>query len=1111
MADLGGGSSKSSPKGALTDKVRTAVGKGNVAAVRRYAENAGLSRSDRRGIVEITRQIAHPSFVDRVANDATSTLHGLAPGIANLAKGAADEATGLPQLGYKAATGQKIESSDIVKAIPGVGQAYGLYEGGVQHKADPNLPVSSAFGASLRRTADRATDPQKLIKDYSAHPLNTLLEDAGNVALVTGGAAKVANAAGLERTANVLNTGSRTLGEVANGPFLPVSPLAKGANALVNKGLGAASESRLAPVVDFLHATPAQRTVKNQAIGPGQEAAGEMVNAQAKTSKLITKLLPKEHEQAAAYLIATGRDRALATLRTQLGPERFATYVHDNAALLDNADLRAAHAAADHADGLATPLEPRLAKALPLIEERAGARQAGALARGELNPEQTGHAPLSDVVAGKTKQTEAAIKPLQEQADRLRAHAAAAREQADRVAQEAQASVSRQREMKTIGEFGPNLERTQGQSTLNAGDIYAERALGRTQASGARASAEAETRAKFYETRARVAERRLANAQAKATSTRTNAEASVEAMPARFRPAAEVNRAAVSEMTAQSNHLRGQGLHAEADLLDQAAGEIPTSLEALHAAGVDPTHIIRTVERETRGSSLFPQPQTRKKPGSMRQRTGKGKGVLTERAQASVETTRARDVIHNQTYDKINELVGKKVSEVIPGRDLTAPSLEDLRAAGYEPLNPRAAIDQDTVVVPSGVARMTTTYFNNPRLDQIMTKVYDPSTRAFKTMVLPLSPSWQVGNLIGNTLMAMFAGGVDPVTLGSTMVKSLLAYKRTGELPGPNRLQQHGATYEAQDFLQRGGVRSRNPVARVLTAPVRAGYAMNSTVDNLLRSAVYLAKKQKGYSDEMAMRLSLRAMGDFTKLSPFERRVVRRIIPFYAWQKHLAKLALTMPVEHPLRTAWTLSLANTFGNDGEAWQGLLPGYMQGTIPVGGGNVLSTQNLFPFASPLPDFGNPGANLKNLSPQLKFAIENLTGESTLTGRPFTRPPGTGKQDEMGNIKPTAPSVKEQLLGMSPQVRAYRNLSGYNNVARYQDGSPVRFRGDNGKLHTIPSEVNDSNSLLKFIGLSVKSEKSLKQIADSIIKKKIANFKLGHPTSNTKKSSSSKLPGI
>ena len=95
-----------------------------------------------------------------------------------------------------------------------------------------------------------------------------------------------------------------------------------------------------------------------------------------------------------------------------------------------------------------------------------------------------------------------------------------------------------------------------------------------------------------------------------------------------------------------------------------------------------------------------------------------------------------------------------------------------------------------------------------------------------------------------------------------------------------------GSTNEAFDFLRRG-VGKENVLKRAVLGPVRAGYGVNQFMDNMARSAVYIGKRQKGQSVELATREALRAMGDFTKMNDFERNVIRRVVPFYAWQKHI--------------------------------------------------------------------------------------------------------------------------------------------------------------------------------------------------------------------------------
>lgn len=73
-------------------------------------------------------------------------------------------------------------------------------------------------------------------------------------------------------------------------------------------------------------------------------------------------------------------------------------------------------------------------------------------------------------------------------------------------------------------------------------------------------------------------------------------------------------------------------------------------------------------------------------------------------------------------------------------------------------------------------------------------------------------------------------------------------------------------------------------------------------------------------------------LGDYLSLGPVERSVFRRVVPFYAWTKAMAKLTFTLPFIAP-KTAffwhrWSQALATMAGDKN------LPDYMQTYAPIG---------------------------------------------------------------------------------------------------------------------------------------------------------------------------------
>jgi hypothetical protein len=150
----------------------------------------------------------------------------------------------------------------------------------------------------------------------------------------------------------------------------------------------------------------------------------------------------------------------------------------------------------------------------------------------------------------------------------------------------------------------------------------------------------------------------------------------------------------------------------------------------------------------------------------------------------------------------------------------------------------------------------------------------------------------------------------------------------------------------------------------------------------------------------------------------------------YGWHREISKIALHLPVDHPLRVAWALHIGNSLGQSDSA----LPSFYDDTISVGPFRV-GTGMLNPFAQVPSTFaGTAGGLVKNLSPILKIPIQNSTGENPNTGKPFSRPgQHTGP--------PTAPSLFKQISDIFPQKTLADALLGNKDTASYSTGEEIK----------------------------------------------------------------------
>jgi hypothetical protein len=229
-----------------------------------------------------------------------------------------------------------------------------------------------------------------------------------------------------------------------------------------------------------------------------------------------------------------------------------------------------------------------------------------------------------------------------------------------------------------------------------------------------------------------------------------------------------------------------------------------------------------------------------------------------------------------------------------------------------------------------------------------MNGIWDKTTKVFKFAILGLSPRYTAHILFGGTML--LALRIDPGSFAligdaSKMLKDYHA----GKLDEQTASVFQGSTQYGtpdQNFHFSGG-RSMGNLAlqewlankgidhRVATAAQWAEAAANinfrftNYVSDMQRAIAYLdgvrAAGRKGWINDpitgekveltadkahwLGVQAAERVMGNLQSMTPLERSVARKIMPFYGWTKHILKYVLTYPVDHPWRAMFLSTLA----------------------------------------------------------------------------------------------------------------------------------------------------------------------------------------------------------
>ena len=544
---------------------------------------------------------------------------------------------------------------------------------------------------------------------------------------------------------------------------------------------------------------------------------------------------------------------------------------------------------------------------------------------------------------------------------------------------------------------------------------------------------------------------------------------SIQAAPKRFRPALQRAADAGTELRTMAKEAQAQGNPHAAAYLRSVADDLPKVIADLTAAGIDPSHLIGGETPQFLGGSIGKKQRflTLRKTGGEKQskttnitRTAEGQGAL--------EAKRSAEAIKNVGAIQFRDKYAKTAADLGLDPTLSGDALKEAAfELGYKPFDTAALLEgpqkvtQDTVFLRKAMSDDFSRWFDDARPGSIVGAMHRVN-RALSLPILRLSPRWQVGNAVSQAMQLSVGAGLTPgqiVKYGAEARRMLRDHPEMVPARFGHSGQFSGLLAPDLDSLGRPVNAPRTPIGKLAE---KSG-ALNEWVDRWGKETVYLAKKAKGYSDEAAVKRALELQVDMRAMSNFERNYVQALMPYYAWARHITKLSLRLPFEHPTRVAWTLHLSDLYGDD----QSQLPEWLKGGVRLEDGrfvNVGSVVNPFGDIAQSPLLSPSGA-LSALSPALRLGAAGLNIDLP-KAQLLKRPVGTGPMDAAGKPKVGLVAPKELAnvaVNALPQTRLAAGLVG-TPVSRYPTGDPYLDSSGN----PYPTERTRLNMAGRFVGV-------------------------------------------
>jgi hypothetical protein len=299
-------------------------------------------------------------------------------------------------------------------------------------------------------------------------------------------------------------------------------------------------------------------------------------------------------------------------------------------------------------------------------------------------------------------------------------------------------------------------------------------------------------------------------------------------------------------------------------------------------------------------------------------------------------------------------------------------------------------------------------------------KLYDGAQNWWKMWSLGIRPAYHSKNMIGNLWNSYLGGLTNPLRYGEAIAFQAKVAKNnlSGEIAGYPTKELYDAMMTRGVFGQGqyGGDISRtlesqisggnkNPFTLATSNPIlQGGFKLGQTVEDNARIALFLDQLNKGASFDKAGNHVRKYLFDYGDVNPFEKDVLKRVMPFYTWSRKNIPLQLEALATQPDKIN-KLNLA--INNAQQAYQveqpelSQVPSYIREQAPVyvGSNAEAGTVSAIPLANLIPTF--------DIAAITKFLNTETAPEGIQRGKL-----GTALSTVMGGVSPIIKAPLEYL---------------------------------------------------------------------------------------------------
>jgi len=365
--------------------------------------------------------------------------------------------------------------------------------------------------------------------------------------------------------------------------------------------------------------------------------------------------------------------------------------------------------------------------------------------------------------------------------------------------------------------------------------------------------------------------------------------------------------------------------------------------------------------------------------------------------------------------------------------------------------------DTEIIFLPEEMVNLYNEYlgimFNKQKKNGLV-QIYDSMSRLYKKAAYLWNPGHVFRDFQGNVFNNYLMGVTDPMEYAEGL---RVLRGAEGFLDTPNGQIPYRDIYEK---AQKMGIIDSVMAHELptLTGKVESGYSRTMrkatyATDGWTRTTGFIHNLKQGQSFEQAAATTKKFLFDYFDLTPFERKVMKRIIPFYTWTRKNIPLQLEVLVKNPRVFARINDVQNAIAGENIDWKEK-PEYIQdmvGIQPKGSDMYVGMSLPYQDLTRLPINSNTLADLlSSINPIIRVPIESITNQKWWTGQELEKYPG-----EKTDI-PVLTTLLEMLgQEQGPQIGARYGGNVLNNI-------PILTRAGNLLDAVSGKETNDVRNL-------------------------------------------------